>query len=65
VAKELGETGLNFLVHPELNDAEMQETCRAVESVMQEATKTSLPAELVQQTSYIALLRSLYQHSHI
>lgn len=34
VAKELGETSLMFLVHPTLSDADMADTCRAVEKVM-------------------------------
>jgi len=38
VARELGDTGLTFLVHPTLTDDDMRETCNVVESVMQEAT---------------------------
>ena len=39
VAQELGETGLVFLVHSTLGDADMFDTCRAVEKVMEEATR--------------------------
>lgn len=38
VARELGETGLTFLVHPTLTEDDMSEACNVVESVMQEAT---------------------------
>lgn len=38
VARELGETGLVFLVHSTLCDADMFDTCRAVEKVMDKAT---------------------------
>lgn len=34
VAKELGETSLMFLVHPTLNDVDMDDICGAVEKVM-------------------------------
>ena len=33
VAKELGETSLMFLVHPTLADADILDTCAAVEKV--------------------------------
>lgn len=33
VARELGETSLMFLVHPTLTEADMMDTCRAVEKV--------------------------------
>ena len=39
VARQLGETGLVFLVHSTLCDADMFDTCRAVEKVMEEATR--------------------------
>lgn len=39
VAKELGETGLMFLVHPTLGEREMEETVRVVRDVMGEAVK--------------------------
>ncbi len=39
VAKELGETSLMFLVHPTLNAADMEDTCRAVEKVMRVAMR--------------------------
>jgi hypothetical protein len=39
VARELGETGLMFLVHSTLGDADMLDTCRAIEKVMEEATR--------------------------
>ena len=34
VAKTLGETSLMFLVHPTLTEAEMDQTCRAIETVL-------------------------------
>ena len=37
VAKELGETSLMFLVHPTLNEADMHDTCKAVEKVFAQA----------------------------
>jgi hypothetical protein len=39
VAKELGETSLMFLVHPTLSEADMADTCLAVEKVMKAAGK--------------------------
>lgn len=39
VAKELGETSLMFLVHPTLTEAEINKTCEAICSVMQQACK--------------------------
>jgi dTDP-4-amino-4,6-dideoxygalactose transaminase len=39
VAQQLGETGLVFLVHSTLTDADMFDACRAVEKVMEEATR--------------------------
>jgi dTDP-4-amino-4,6-dideoxygalactose transaminase len=38
-ARELGETSLMFLVHPTLSDKDMDDTCKAVEKVMQAACK--------------------------
>ena len=38
-ARELGETSLMFLVHPTLNQAEIDLTCAAIESVMELATR--------------------------
>jgi dTDP-4-amino-4,6-dideoxygalactose transaminase len=38
-ARELGENSLMFLVHPTLADADMADTCRAVEKVMAVAAK--------------------------
>ena len=44
VAKELGETGLAFLVHPTLSDEDMRITCDVVDSVLSEAIRAiSLP----------------------
>jgi hypothetical protein len=40
VAKELGDTSLMFLVHPTLTDADMADTCRAVEKVLALATQS-------------------------
>lgn len=37
VAKELGETSLMFLVHPTLTETEINKTCEAIVSVMQQA----------------------------
>jgi len=34
VARELGETSLMFLVHPTLNEQEIQKTCDVLERVM-------------------------------
>lgn len=39
VARELGETSLMFLVHPTLTEEDMEDTCRAVEDVMQNAVR--------------------------
>ncbi len=39
MAKELGETSLMFLVHPTLTEAEIEQTCLAVEEVMTMASK--------------------------
>jgi dTDP-4-amino-4,6-dideoxygalactose transaminase len=39
VTEELGDTGLVFLVHSTLSDKEMFDTRRAVEKVMEEATR--------------------------
>jgi dTDP-4-amino-4,6-dideoxygalactose transaminase len=36
VAKELGETSLMFLVHPNLGQKEMEETVRVVRGVMEQ-----------------------------
>ena len=38
-ASELGETSLMFLVHPTLNEADMQDTASAVEKVMRRASR--------------------------
>ena len=38
VARKLGETSLMFLVHPTLSTADMLDTCRAVEKVMEVAS---------------------------
>jgi len=37
VARELGETSLMFLVHPTLNEQEIQKTCDVLERVMKRA----------------------------
>lgn len=39
VAKELGETSLMFLVHPTLDEKDMEDTCQAVDKVMRVASK--------------------------
>ncbi len=39
VAKELGENSLMFLVHPTLTESEINKTCKAICSVMQQACK--------------------------
>jgi dTDP-4-amino-4,6-dideoxygalactose transaminase len=41
VAKELGENALMFLVHPTLREADILDTCRAVEKVMSTASRYS------------------------
>src|SRR5690554_5708032 len=38
VAQELGETSLMFLCHPTLTDSEISQTCRTLESMMNQAT---------------------------
>ena len=38
VAKELGETSLMFLVHPTLKPEEIEKTCKAIKTVMEQAT---------------------------
>jgi len=37
VARELGDTSLMFLVHPTLNDQNIEHTCEALERVMSQA----------------------------
>ncbi len=37
IAKELGETSMQFLVHPTLGDEDMLATCRIVEKVLADA----------------------------
>lgn len=39
VAEELGKTSLMFLVHPTLGPSDMQNTCRAVETVLRHGSK--------------------------
>lgn len=39
VARELGETSLMFMVHPTLNDAELDKTCAVLNAVMKEAAR--------------------------
>lgn len=39
VARELGETSLMFLVHPTLDEQDIDRTCAVVESVMQQAAR--------------------------
>lgn len=41
VARELGETSLMFLVHPTLTEADMLDTCRAMEKVMRVAQRAN------------------------
>ena len=38
VAKELGETSMQFLVHPTLGDEDMHKICRAVKKVFAKAS---------------------------
>lgn len=38
-AKELGESSLTFLVHPTLTEDEIKQTCDAITSTMELATK--------------------------
>jgi dTDP-4-amino-4,6-dideoxygalactose transaminase len=42
VAQDLGETSLMFLVHPTLTDAEIDQTCEALVSVMRDATRSAV-----------------------
>ncbi|WP_160015541.1 DegT/DnrJ/EryC1/StrS aminotransferase family protein [Pseudomonas sp. 8BK] len=39
IARELGETSLMFMVHPTLNDAELDKTCAVLNAVMNEAAR--------------------------
>ncbi|MGM8061426.1 DegT/DnrJ/EryC1/StrS family aminotransferase [Vogesella indigofera] len=39
VARELGETSLMFLVHPTITDEQMDQVCRVLASVLEEATR--------------------------
>jgi dTDP-4-amino-4,6-dideoxygalactose transaminase len=41
IAKELGETSLMFLVHPNLTNSEIQKTCKVIQQVMRNASKPS------------------------
>lgn len=41
VAQDLGETSLMFLVHPTLTDAEIDQTCEALVSVLRDATRSA------------------------
>jgi dTDP-4-amino-4,6-dideoxygalactose transaminase len=41
IAKELGETSLMFLVHPNLTEAEITKTCEAISKVMKEASNVN------------------------
>lgn len=38
IAKKLGDTSLMFLVHPNLSESELKNTCNAIENVMQKAS---------------------------
>ncbi|MCL2658899.1 MAG: DegT/DnrJ/EryC1/StrS aminotransferase family protein [Acidobacteriaceae bacterium] len=42
VAKELGETALMFLVHPTLDESDMEDTATAIERVLEQAAKPHL-----------------------
>jgi dTDP-4-amino-4,6-dideoxygalactose transaminase len=44
IARELGETSLMFLVHPTLTDADIQRTGAAIQSTMQQATRSTRAA---------------------
>lgn len=44
-ARELGETSLMFLVHPTLNDKEMEKTCRVLKEVMRLASLEKEPSK--------------------
>lgn len=46
VAEELGKSSLMFQVHPTLNEADMLDTCRAVERVFKAATRTGMNRKL-------------------
>jgi len=43
VARELGQSSLMFLVDPTLAEDDVLRTCRAVESVLREATAAAIP----------------------
>jgi hypothetical protein len=44
IAQELGESSLMFVVHPTLGEAEMHDTCRAVDKVLRVATQPQAAA---------------------
>lgn len=48
IARELGETSVMFLVHPTLSEAEMSDTCDAVEKVFRIAAGTQARQESIQ-----------------
>ncbi len=50
---ELGRTSLVFLVHPTLEEADMLDTCRAVEKVMTAATSAGSQTEGVAETDFL------------
>jgi hypothetical protein len=60
-AKELGETTLSFLVHPRLDDVEMNEIASTVESVMSHAAKKHLP---ITENIHTDMIDANYVNSH-
>ena len=48
VARELGRTGLSFMIHPGLTDEDLKKMCMAVKSVMQKATSVDVISDFDQ-----------------
>ncbi len=63
-AKELGQTGLTFWVHPLLDETDMNEISSAIENIMYDATKQSRSLIVFDKNSRTEFVRNLY-HSHI
>ena len=54
VARELGETSLMFMVHPTLRVTEIEETARAIQKVMNVASKKELTPTTITEKSRAA-----------
>jgi dTDP-4-amino-4,6-dideoxygalactose transaminase len=62
VARELGATGLTFLVHPTLGDEDMEEVCGVVKKVLQEATKSQPIPIFSEQYNRKGLVQKVTNH---